>query len=95
MADYNKQMFNEGCDVAFDEEHWQKMNYSTGCYENNFAKGKVNYRNMDLEKQRACILRNKSMMKLEKMLLTLTFICAKISNVVFVKEQLLKLSLKI
>ena len=29
------------------------------------------------------------------MLLTLTFICAKISNVVFEKEQLIKLSLKI
>lgn len=68
MADYNKQMFNEGCDVAFDEEHWQKMNYSTSCYENNFAKGKVNYRNMDLEKQRAYTLRNKSLMKMEKLL---------------------------
>ena len=34
-------IFKEGCEIAFDEEHWQKMNYSTGCYEQNFAKGKV------------------------------------------------------
>ena len=68
MADYNKQQFNQDCEIAFDEEHWQKINYSTGCYESNFAKGKVNYRNMDLEKQRAYTLRNKSLMKMEKLL---------------------------
>lgn len=67
MAD-RKHIFNQDSEIAFNEEHWQKINYSTGCYESSFAKGKVNYRNMDLEKQRACILRNKSMMKLEKML---------------------------
>lgn len=61
-------IFKEGCEIAFDEEHWQKMNYSTGCYEQNFAKGKVNYRNLDLEKQRAYTLRNKSMLNLEKLL---------------------------
>lgn len=68
MADYNKQNFNEASEIAFNEEHWQKLNYSTGCFESQFAKGKVNYRNMELEKQRAFILRNKSMMKLEKLL---------------------------
>ncbi len=68
MADYNKQNFNEESEIAFNEEHWQKMNYSTGCFENMFAKGKVNYRNMELEKQRAFTLRNKSLMKLEKLL---------------------------
>ena len=63
-----KTIFKEGCKVAFDEEHWQKINYSTGCYEQNFAKGKVNYRNIDLEKQRAYTLRNKSLLNLEKLL---------------------------
>ena len=59
-----KTIFNEGCSVAFDEEHWQKINYSTGCFEQSFSKGKVNYRNLDLEKQRAYTLRNKSMLNL-------------------------------
>lgn len=63
-----KTIFNEACSVAFDEEHWQKINYSTGCFEHSFAKGKVNYRNLDLEKQRAYTLRNKSMLNLEKLL---------------------------
>ena len=63
-----KTIFNQGCEVAFDEEHWQKINYSTGCYEQNFTKGKENYRNLDLEKQRAYTLRNKSMLNLEKLL---------------------------
>ena len=60
--------FKQGCEKAFDEEHWQKINYSTGCFEKSFAKGKVNYRNLDLEKQRAYTLRNKSMLGLEKLL---------------------------
>ena len=64
----NAIQFNEAAEIAFDEEHWQKINYSTGCYESSFARGKVNYRNMDLEKQRAFTLRNKSIMKLEKLL---------------------------
>lgn len=61
-------IFQEGCEKAFDEEHWQKINYSTGCFESNFAKGKVNYRNLDLEKQRAYTLRNKALLGLEKLL---------------------------
>ncbi len=63
-----KTIFKQGCEIAFDEEHWQKINYSTGCYEQNFVKGKVNYRNLDLEKQRAYTLRNKSLLGLEKLL---------------------------
>ncbi|MEE3486376.1 MAG: LUD domain-containing protein, partial [Bacteroidales bacterium] len=63
-----KIVFEEGCALAFDDEHWQKMNYSTSCFENNFAKGKENYRNLDLEKQRAYTLRNKSLLGLEKLL---------------------------
>lgn len=61
-------VFDEGCFLAFDEEHWQKINYSTGCFENSFAKGKENYRNLELEKQRAYTLRNKSLLNLEKLL---------------------------
>ena len=63
-----KTIFNQGCEMAFDEEHWQKINYNTSCYERNFSKGKANYRNLDLEKQRAYTLRNKSMLNLEKLL---------------------------
>lgn len=50
------------------EEHWQKVNYNIGCYERRFANGCNNYRNMELEKQRAYILRNKSLMNIEKLL---------------------------
>ena len=63
-----KTIFKNGSAIAFDEEHWQKINYSTGCFENNFVKGKENYRNLDLEKQRAYTLRNKSLLTLEKLL---------------------------
>lgn len=63
-----KTIFNESCEIAFNDEHWNKINYSTGCYENSFAKGKENYRNLDLEKQRAYTLRNKSLLGLEKLL---------------------------
>ena len=38
------------------------------CDEQSFAKGKENYRNLDLEKQRAYTLRNKSLLNLEKLL---------------------------
>ncbi len=63
-----KTIFKDSSALAFDEEHWQKINYSTGCFENNFAKGKENYRNLDLEKQRAYTLRNKSLLNTEKLL---------------------------
>ena len=63
-----KTIFKESSALAFDEEHWQKINYSTGCFENNFVKGKENYRNLELEKQRAYTLRNKSLLNTEKLL---------------------------
>lgn len=63
-----KTEFNRASEISFDEEHWQKMNYSTSCYERNFAKGKVNYRNMELEKQRAYNMSNKALFNLEKLL---------------------------
>ena len=68
MMNEPKTIFKQNSEVTFDEDHWQKINYSTGCYEQNFAKGKVNYRNLELEKQRAYTLRNKSMLGLEKLL---------------------------
>ena len=64
----NSKIFKENCEISFDEEHWQKINYNTGCYEKSFEKGKVNYRNMNLEKQRAFNLSNKSLLHLEKLL---------------------------
>lgn len=60
--------FNDDFSLAFDEEHWQKINYNTGCYEKRFANSQENYRNVELEKQRAFLLRNKSLMNLEKLL---------------------------
>jgi L-lactate dehydrogenase complex protein LldF len=60
--------FNDDCSLAFDEEHWQKINYNTGCYEKRFANSQENYRNVELEKQRAYLLRNKSLMNIEKLL---------------------------
>lgn len=54
--------------IAFNEEHWQKLNYNTGCYEKRFSSSKKNYRDAELERQRAFILRNKSLMNLEKLL---------------------------
>lgn len=60
--------FKENCAIAFDEEHWQKMNYSTGCYEKRFTNSRENYRNAELERQRAYILRNKSLLNMEKLL---------------------------
>ena len=60
--------FKESCAIAFDEEHWQKLNYSTGCYEKRFARSKSNYRNAELERQRAYFLRNKSLLNMEKLL---------------------------
>jgi L-lactate dehydrogenase complex protein LldF len=63
-----KATFLEKSEISFDEEHWQKINYNTSCYEKSFAKGKVNYRDMELEKERAYNLSNKSLMNLEKLL---------------------------
>ena len=64
----DKTTFIEASELSFDEEHWQKINYNTGCYEKRFEKGKVNYRNMELERERAYNLSNKSLMNLEKLL---------------------------
>lgn len=60
--------FKSDSGIAFNEEHWQKLNYTTGCYEKRFSNGKENYRDAELERQRAYLLRNKSLMNLEKLL---------------------------
>lgn len=60
--------FKSDSEIAFNEEHWQKMNYYTGCYEKRFANSKDNYRNIDLERERAFLLRNKSLLNMEKLL---------------------------
>lgn len=67
MMDRFKQ-FKDDSAIAFNEEHWQKMNYNTGCYEKRFANSKNNYRNAELERQRAFQLRNKSLLNMEKLL---------------------------
>lgn len=60
--------FKRDSEIAFNEEHWQKLNYYTGCYEKRFANSKNNYRNADLERERAFLIRNKSLLNLEKLL---------------------------
>ena len=60
--------FNSDSNIAFNEEHWQKMNYNTGCYERRFANSQDHYDNLELERQRAYQLRNKSLLNLEKLL---------------------------
>lgn len=60
--------FKSDSEIAFDEEHWQKMNYNTGCYEKRFANSMGNYRNAELERERAFQLRNRSLLHLEKLL---------------------------
>ena len=63
-----KEEFKENCEISFEEEHWQKINYNTSCFERNFNKGKIKYRNMELEKERAYNLSNKSLLNMEKLL---------------------------
>lgn len=60
--------FKEACRMSFNEEHWQKINYSTSCYERNYAKNLMQYSNVELEKQRAYKFRNRSIINLEKLL---------------------------
>lgn len=60
--------FKNDSNIAFDEEHWQKMNYNTGCFEKRFANSQDHYRNLELERQRAYLLRNKSLLNMEKLL---------------------------
>lgn len=60
--------FKKESDIAFNDEHWQKLNYNTGCYEKRFASSERNYRDAELERQRAFQLRNKSLMNMEKLL---------------------------
>ena len=67
MSD-NSLKFKSDSEIAFNEEHWQKMNYNTGCFEKRFASSKDNYRNAELERQRAYQLRNKSLLNMEKLL---------------------------
>lgn len=67
MSD-NSLKFKSDSNIAFNEEHWQKMNYNTGCYEKRFVSSKDNYRNVELERQRAYQLRNKSLLNMEKLL---------------------------
>ena len=45
--------FKSDSNIAFNEEHWQKMNYNTGCYEKRFANSQDHYDNLELERQRA------------------------------------------
>lgn len=60
--------FKSDSNIAFNEEHWQKMNYNTGCYEKRFANSQDHYDNLELERQRAYQLRNKSLLNMEKLL---------------------------
>lgn len=60
--------FKNDSKIAFNDEHWQKLSYNTGCYEKRFSNSKNNYKDAELERQRAYLLRNKSLVNLEKLL---------------------------
>lgn len=60
--------FKSDSNIAFNDEHWQKINYNTGCYEKRFSSRGDNYKDAELERQRAFQLRNKSLMNMEKLL---------------------------
>lgn len=60
--------FKSDSEIAFNEEHWQKMNYNTSCYEKRFASSRKNYRDEVLERERAFQLRNRSLLNMEKLL---------------------------
>ena len=64
----SQKKFKSDSEIAFNEEHWQKLNYYTGCYEKRFANSSNNYRNAELERERAFLLRNKSLLNMEKLL---------------------------
>lgn len=60
--------FKSDSSIAFNDEHWQKLSYNTSCYEKRFSSSNNHYRDADLEHQRACHIRNRSLMNLEKLL---------------------------
>lgn len=60
---------NKACEVAFSNEPWLKINYATGCYQQRLSHSIDNYRNLDLEKNRALQVRRKSLYNLEKLLI--------------------------
>ena len=60
--------FKNDSEISFNEEHWQKLNYYTGCYKKRFANSRNHYRNAELERERAFLLRNKSLLNMEKLL---------------------------
>lgn len=60
--------FKNDSNLAFNDEHWQKINYNTSCYEKRFTSRGDNYKDAELERQRAFLLRNKSLMNMEKLL---------------------------
>lgn len=60
---------NKACEVAFSDEPWLKINYATGCYQQRLESSLDNYRNLDLEKNRATQVRSKSLYNLERLLI--------------------------
>ena len=60
---------NKACETAFTNEPWLKVNYATGCYQQRLSHSIDNYRNLDLEKNRALQVRRKSLYNLEKLLI--------------------------
>ncbi len=64
-----REQLNIACEVAFDDEPWLKTNYATGCYQQRLNESLDNYRNLDLEKNRATQVRSKSLYNLEKLLI--------------------------
>jgi len=64
-----REELNKACEVAFKDEPWLKTNYATGCYMHRLERSIDNYRNLDLEQNRALQVRSKSLYNLEKLLI--------------------------
>lgn len=64
-----REELNKACEVAFNDEPWLKTNYATGCYMHRLERSIDDYRNLDLEQNRAKQVRSKSLYNLEKLLI--------------------------
>ena len=59
-----KNIFLQDSKIAFDKKHRQTLKFNIGKYDNAVAKGRLRYRNMDLAKQRASYIKEKTVSNL-------------------------------
>lgn len=59
-----KNIFLQDSKIAFDKKHRQTLKFNIGKYDNAVANGKLRYRNMDLAKQKASYIKEKTVSNL-------------------------------